>query len=212
MGKHLDKQINLHKKGKRLFLETSEFYGSADIGLGDPFQIYQYINGYKLSADALVNAGINIHQDNLNHYIYSIILNYKQFLELSMKIIYLFYSSDTAEIKTQNITRVGYHLEKTWELIEPQLNLIYTTSEKITVMHTAKRYIKEFQHFDDQSYNFLFPFTEALITPSSSEKRIDVINLKGRVEELSLFFKFSELELEKYLESEAWENIEWRTI
>lgn len=93
-------------------METVVFEGSADIGLGVTFQIYNYINGYKLSADALVNAGINGQLYDLERYVYSIIYNYK-FLELSMKGIYLFYSNDIVEIKTQNITRVSHDLEKT---------------------------------------------------------------------------------------------------
>jgi hypothetical protein len=126
--------------GKKLFKETNEVYGSADIVLGDTFQIYRYINGYKLSADALINAGINGHLEDLNDYVYPIIFNYKQFLELSMKTIYLFYSSHNIEIKKQNINRVSHNLEKNWELIEPLLNLIYKTSEEVSVMHARIRF------------------------------------------------------------------------
>jgi hypothetical protein len=183
-----EKQENLPESGKKMFLETSELVGAADIGLGGKYQIYLYINGYKLAADALVDAGLNGQPADLDHYVYSVIFNYRQFLELSMKSIYLFYSSDTVEVKKQNITKVSHNLEKTWGLIEPLLNVIYTTPEEIAVMQAAKDYVIEFHNYDNNSFNFRYPFTKALITTLPSEKRIDVANLKERMEELYLFF------------------------
>lgn len=199
MEKYMEKQENLPKNGKKLFLETFAFHDSADIRLGGTFQIYNYIDGYKLSADALVAAGINGQPYDLERYVYSIIYNYKQFLELSMKAIYLFYSNDSVEIKIQNINRVSSDLEKTWELIEPQLNLIYTTSEEVTIMQTAKEYVMEFHNLDNNSYNFRYPFTKALITKLELSYKIDVVNLKERMEELYEFLRLSDFILENNL-------------
>ena len=204
MGKYL--KGNLPESGKRLFLETFEFHGSADIRLGGTFQIYNYINGYKLSADALVDAGLNGQPYDLERYVYSIIYNYKQFLELSMKAIYLFYSDDTVEIKTQNIARVSHNLEKTWELIEPLLNHIYTTPDEVSVMHAAKEYVLEFHNLDNDSYNFRYPFTKALITKLDLSYKIDVVNLKERMEELYQFLRLSDFLLEDNLNFTLAEN------
>lgn len=172
----LEKYDILPEKGNKLFLETSEFYDSTEIGLGGSSQIYCYINSYKFSADALVNTGINSGLVALNNYVYLIIYNYKQFIELTMKSIYLFYSSDNVKIKKQNRVRVNHNLEKTWKLIEPLLNLVYTSPKDVSVMNAAKEYFIEFQNFNDNSFNFNYPFTADLIT--YSEKRKDIVNLK----------------------------------
>ena len=116
-----------------------------------------------------------------------------------MKLIYLFYSSDTIEVKKENIDRVNYNLEKSWELIEPLFNLIYKTPKEVSIMHAAKNYIIELQNFDNTLYNFKFPFTKAIITNPVSENRIDVVNLKERIEELYHFFVHSDLLLERIL-------------
>jgi hypothetical protein len=48
MEKYTEKQEKLTQKWKKAFLETVVFEGSADIGLGVTFQIYNYINGLDL--------------------------------------------------------------------------------------------------------------------------------------------------------------------
>lgn len=205
---YIKKQDKLPENGKKLFLQTSEFYGSANLGLGDIFQIYTYITGYKLSADTLVDAFINGHLTNFDNYIYSIIYNYKQFIDLSMKTIYYLFSNETLEVIEQNINRVNQNLKLTWDLIEPLLNQIYTTPEDFAVMNAAKEYIIEFHSFNERALDFIYPFTTDIIT-SSTEKRIDVINLKERIEELYQFFKQSDWALVEYLESK---NCEANTI
>lgn len=209
MEMYIKKQEKLPENGKKLFLQTSELYVSADLGLGDMFQIYTYITGYKLSADTLVDAFINGHLTNFDNYIYSIIYNYKQFVELSMKTIYYLHANETLESIEKNITRVNQNLELAWDLIEPLLNQIYTTPEDVAVMNAAKEYIIEFQNFNEKSFDFIYPFTIDIFTSSSIVKRIDVINLKERIEELYQFFKQSDWTLVEYLESK---NSEAHTI
>jgi hypothetical protein len=198
---YIKKHEKMPKYGKKLFLRTSELCGSADLGLGEIFQIYTYITGYKLSGDTLVDAFIKGHIKNFDNYIYSVIYNYKQFLELSMKTIYYLHANETLESIEHNITRVNENLELTWDLIEPLLNQIYTSPEEVVVMKAAKEYIIEFQFFNERSFDFIYPFTIDIITSSQIEKRIDVINLKERIEELYQFFKQSDWALVDYLES-----------
>lgn len=81
--------FKLPKQGERLFKGTSEYYHFSHFGWGLKSQFYGYIKGYISVSDAAVELAVTSKDiAKLDTYVFPIIFNYRQFLELSLKSLY----------------------------------------------------------------------------------------------------------------------------
>jgi len=66
------------------------------------------------------------------------------------------------------------------------------TTEEIETINDVEEYIKQYQEFDNNSFVFRYPITKALHPVNKDIKRINLKNLKNRIDELEFFFDGAE--------------------
>jgi nitrate reductase assembly molybdenum cofactor insertion protein NarJ len=191
--------ISFPEKGKKLFeTESSRYYEFSHVGWGDmETQFTGYIMGYKDAADHLVDTALASKSILiLDTYIYPIIFLYRQFLELSIKSIYLKYSEDTIEKKIGTINDVSHNLHKAWNKILPILQEASETLEEKEMVEAVQDYVMQFHQFDQSSFTFRYPMDLQLNKNLNKEQRIDIKNLKLRMDELGHFFDAADAKLD----------------
>lgn len=178
------------QKGKTLFTTTDKYLEFAHVGWGDVgVQFYGFIKGYKDAADKLVEEAIKSKNIAiLDTYVYPVLFLYRQFLELSMKDIYLSYSNHDLEQKIKTISKVSHDLEKIWFIIKPIIQEGNTGDNTDDTLEIVEDYINQFNSFDKSSFRFRYPIDKKLNPTIEKEDRIDLANIKARMTELESFF------------------------
>ena len=145
------------QRGKKLFQSTDNYFDFAYIGWGRvDTQFYGYVKGYKHSADTLVDFAVDSEDIKiLDTYIFPILFLYRQFIELSIKSLYIEYSNDgTMDEKVQKSKNIGHKLEGIWKLLKPTLiNASDSQSEKEDI-EIVENYIMQYHHYDQTSFKF----------------------------------------------------------
>lgn len=201
--------FKLPKKGEKLFKGTNNYYHFSHFGWGLKSQFYGYIKGYKSVSDAAVILAVNSKDiAKLDTYVFPIIFNYRQFLELSLKSLYLDYSDDEPKKRLETINKVSHNLIKIWNKVEPILLSTSDTIHHKELLDTVKSYVKQYHDMDEGSFNFRYPITKQLDPVFNKEERIDIVNLKQRMEELSNFFDGMDGALDDLKQRKA----EWKEI
>ncbi|MEK3720581.1 hypothetical protein [Paenibacillus sp. FSL H8-0034] len=200
--------IEYPKKGAKLFQGTSNYYEFAHFGWGIKSSFYGFIKGYKGVSDRAVDFAVKSKDIAiLDTHVFPIIFNYRQFLELSLKALYLDYSSDPTEVKKEKFKDFNHNLMTVWNAIEPML-LEVCGSNKEMVKH-AKGYVEQFHKQDKSSFSFRYPITKQLEPIHKKEERFDLVNLKNRMEELDNYFGGADGALD-YLKSCIQDQEEYR--
>lgn len=184
-------ELKWPSKGEKLFdTESNSYYSFSHVGWGDvDTQFFGYIKGYKESADHLVDVALASKSIAiLDTYVYPIIFLYRQFVELSIKSIYLLYSEDDIGTKIQSIDKVSHDLKESWKKMLPILSNACSTDEEKDMIQVVGDYILQFHAFDQSSFTFRYPIDKKLNRTIKGEQRIDIGNLKERMDELSNFF------------------------
>ncbi|MNB87036.1 hypothetical protein D3C81_669110 [compost metagenome] len=202
------------KKGAILFQETSNYYHFAHFGWGIKSRFYGYIKGYKEVSDMAIEKAVTS-QDIvlLDTYVFPIIFNYRQFLELSLKSLYLDYSDDAPQLRIQTIEKVSHDLMKIWRKVEPiSLSPYKDKDHHREMVKVVESYLLQYHEMDEKSFNFRYPITKQLTPVFSKEMRVDLVNLRNRMQELSNFFDGMDGALDDMKRSkEEWEA-EYRRI
>lgn len=181
-------EVPMPQKGQKLFVYKGSYYDS-HIGWGDvDTNFVFYKEGYKLSADDLVDRAIASHDKGITDtYIYPICFLYRQYLELEMKYFYLSYSETDKKDKSDTIKKENHNLNEIWKRIKP-IFLKYITGKELDYTNIAENYINQFQAFDKSSYAFRHPITNDFNVVFREERLISLDNLKKRMNELYNFF------------------------
>ncbi len=181
------------KKGEKLFKETGSYYEHAHFAWGNwETQFVGYTDGYKDSADELIEQAISSGEiQKLDTFVFPICFLYRQYLELEMKGLYLKYSEDSSDEKGKTIKAVNHSLLKIWNKIKEILTENADETEKQSI-DIVEEYITEFHHYDQSSFSFRYPIDKELKLQFGSEMRLDLSNLKDRMNELQNFFDGSE--------------------
>ncbi|MCM3786218.1 hypothetical protein M3231_25000 [Neobacillus mesonae] len=203
--------IQFPKMGKKLFKSTNDYYTFSHFGWGDinP-QFYGYIKGYKESADTLVKFALDSKRiEILDTYIFPILFLYRQFIELSLKSLYLEYSDEPMVDKIKGVKQAGHNLETMWKNLKPIVIEASDSKEEKDTIKTVESYILQYHDFDKGSFKFRYPIDKDYNPLLKDEERIDIVNLKECMTELDNFFggadgkldflKESKYEQEQYL-------------
>jgi len=182
-------EIHYPKKGCKLFQETNDYYGFAHYGWRTKSDFYGYIKGYKEAGDLVVEVAVTSNDiAKLDAYIFPIVFNYRQFLELSLKSLYLEYSEEDKDSKTTSINHASHNLIRMWNKLEHIFISINTSEVHKQMIEDVKSYVFQFQEFDNNSFTFRYPLTKNLDPTLKEENRLDLRNLRARISELSNFF------------------------
>lgn len=209
-------KLSWPKKGKKLFIEGGNHYEFSHFGWGDvKTQFFGYMEGYKCAADELIDNAINSSDiKTLDTFIFPICFLYRQYIELAMKYIFLYYSGLEKNEKISMIKDAGHDILKIWRKIKP-LILEENSNEEREDVEVVESYILQFDKFDKSSFTFRYPINKELQGVLSKEMRINLVNLKECIDELHSFFNGCTGKLDAIAEfkaemlSEYFENISY---
>ncbi|MGF7049101.1 hypothetical protein J2T13_003609 [Paenibacillus sp. DS2015] len=182
------------KNGEKLFKETNDYQDFAHQDR-DEASFYSYLKGYKEVSDIAVDFVVESKDMYiLGYHQFPIVFNYRQFLELSLKALYYDYSNETIEVKRTKLKRFSHNLQSVWDEIEPML--LGKNESLSNMMGAVKSYVAQFQSKDGGSINFRYPLNRQLEPVFTRQQRIDLVNLKKRMNELGNFFTAMDLVLD----------------
>lgn len=182
--------IKFPVKGKELFKSTNKYLEFSHFGWGNiNSQFYGYIRGYKRSADTLVEFALASNRiEILDTYIFPVLFLYRQFIELSLKSLYLEYADKSMHEKIQTIKQVSHNLAQMWNKLKPTLIDVSNNKSEEEIVNVVESYIMQYHNFDKGSFKFRYPIDKDANPLIKGEERIDLVNLKERMTELDNFF------------------------
>lgn len=147
------------------------------------------IKGYKDSADKLVEYALGSKRISiLDTFIFPILFLYRQFIELSLKSLYLEYSDEQMSDKIQTIKQASHNLSSMWNKLKPVLIDASDTQEEKKLVLSVESYIMQYHSYDKNSFKFRYPIDKNNNPLLKGEERLDIVNLKDRMTELDNFF------------------------
>jgi hypothetical protein len=178
------------QRGARLFVDSGSKYEFSHFGWegGIEPKFDGYMRGYKKAADLLIESAIKTQDISIiDTIIYPVCFLYRQYLELAIKNIYISYSEDNLTEKANVFKNMNHDLIKTWNKIKPYLQEEADDIE-LDGIEIVEDYIKQFHEFDRSSYTFRYPITKSLTEVINDQKRVNLTELKSRMNELYHFF------------------------
>ncbi|WP_404469404.1 hypothetical protein [Sutcliffiella horikoshii] len=199
----MELHIQFPEKGKKLFTSTGNYLEFSHFGWGNiNSQFYGYIKGYKESADTLVNFALASGSIAiLDTYIFPILFLYRQFIELSIKSLYLEYSEEPIQEKIKSIKQASHNLAFMWNKLKPILIKASNSQDEKDMIKAVESYVLQYHSFDKSSFKFRYPIDKDYNPILEGEERIDIINLKERMTELEHFFSGADGKLDFLQES-----------
>jgi len=201
------------QKNKSLFATTGDKHEVAQIGCGDMLsQHSEYTIGYLYSAIALIESVTNdrdydcISEDlkeqriqrKLDEIAMPVCFLFRQYLELTLKDIYVQYSLASPDEVQKMIADVGHNLLKAWGYAKPIIESVLDDNDR-TYFEGLESYVKQFHENDPTSMKYRYPMDKKLNLYSGA-KKLNLINLKKRMEEIEHFLPMcilSALDIEK---------------
>ncbi|MEK5233463.1 hypothetical protein MHB42_17300 [Lysinibacillus sp. FSL K6-0232] len=124
----------------------------------------------------------------LDTYIFPVLFLYRQFIELSLKSLYLEYADKPMDEKIQTIKQVSHNLAQMWNKLKPTLIDASNNKSEEEIVNVVEGYIMRYHNFDKGSFKFRYPIDKDANPLIKGEERIDLVNLKERMTELDNFF------------------------
>jgi len=185
----LDVNMAWPQKGAKLFTSDGPPHDFSMIGWGDASHQYVlYMDGYKTAADELVQCLLASETaGRRDTHIFPILFLYRQFIELELKWIFLVYGDAHRSEKKSVIGEVRHNLIKLWQKTKVIL-LEDATPEERQNVDIVEGYIEQFHKLDESSFSFRYPITKTLDQILNDEQRINLPNLRQRMDELYHFF------------------------
>lgn len=187
------------KEENKLFSESQIDDINAEIK-GDSIssQFSNYLHGYREAADIIVKiALINGNEQTKGELIFPICFLYRQYIELTLKDLYLYYSMDSEEEKNAFMRNTNHKLINFWNdkivtLIKP---LLVNKNEKKDFNFVSK-YINEFSEIDIDSFVFRYPINKKRTLYHKKPRKINILALMERMEFIEGFFADMSAELD----------------
>ena len=185
-----------------LFSESVHDDANAEIKANNTTeQFYNYIHGYREAADVLVmNTMVRGNQGYRDESVFPICFLYRQYLELSLKDMYLYYSADFETDKNDYIKKGGHGLLHIWEnKIMPMIKPLQENQYQIDELNMIDGYINEFHNLDSTSMMFRYPINKERLPFHTSSRKINIVSLMNNMNKVERFLAFTSalLDVEK---------------
>lgn len=179
----------------KIFVDTGNEREIAQMDKEDTFsQFYYYTIGYLEAGNLLIEHTLNLPEElsekmrseELRLYIIPACFLYRQYLELTLKDIYIQYSNDDDETKKKAIGETSHNLKKIWKYAQKVIKNIDPESNKEKVK-MLESYIFEFAEEDPSSFKYRYPITKGIKQVSPNGFKINIRNLMERMNEIEAF-------------------------
>jgi len=142
-------------------------------------QFSYYLHGYREAADILIkNALISGNEQIKGELIFPICFLYRQYIELTLKDLYLYYSSDSEDKKNAFIKNSNHKLIDIWNdkiinLIKPVL----VSKDEKKDFEIVNKYLNEFSEIDINSFVFRYPISKEGTLYHKKSRKINILAL-----------------------------------
>ncbi|MDR3021443.1 MAG: hypothetical protein LBU60_02020 [Clostridiales bacterium] len=198
-------------KARKLFLDSKNNSTNAEIKpQKEVAQFFSYLTGYREAANVIImDALIKGNDESKNNAIFPACFLYRQYLELSLKDLYLYYSKDTDEQKSKFLKNTNHLLLSVWSnQVKPMIETLMNENNKIELegytdkqlkdfnlkekerMQNIENYINEFHNMDVDSMLFRYPINKDRKPSHKSVKKICLVNLMQKINEIESFISF----------------------
>ena len=180
--------LGFPQMGQKVFISSGHPKEYAHIAWGNiGSQFYGYIVGYKEAADTIIQHAL-VKGDNrtLDTTVYPACFLYRQYLELTLKDIYLSNSKETIQEKEKTLRGCQHNLRKIWAKAKELIIDDFSDGDKV-ILKAVESYINQFADEDSNSFTFRYPVTKDLDPVHKNEKIINLKNLAKRMDELETF-------------------------
>ena len=185
------------KNNKKIFIDTGNNKELAYIGKENIFsQFYYYTVGYYNTAKILIEHTLNLpntsseyaKEEELRLCVAPACFLYRQYLELTLKDIYIQYSEDSEDAKKRMIKNTSHDLKKIWEYAKPLIGkAVKGMDSDINTYAMIESYILEFASEDSTSFKYRYPITKDLNFIFPQERKINIRNLMECMDEVEEF-------------------------
>ena len=117
---------------------------------------------------------------------YPVAFPHRQFLELIMKSIFLRYSGKSKQDRANFVEGIQHNLLRIWKEVKPIVSENASASE-LPDMVIVEDYITQFHKMDSSSFTLRYPTDKKLQLTIVSQHRINLVNLRERMNELDAF-------------------------
>lgn len=201
------------EKDKSLFISTGQKHEVAIIGQGDMLsQFSDYTTAYLYSAIELIeritddsdyaflpqNLKDERIQRKLDEYAMPICFLFRQYLELTLKDIFVQYSLASPEELQKMISDASHDLLKSWKYAKPIIKSVLRDEDR-AYFEGLESYVIQFHENDKSSMKYRYPMDRKL-NLHLGDVKLNLLNLKIRMEEIEHFLPsciLSHLDIEK---------------
>lgn len=180
----------LPKENTKIFIDTGNSDDLVSIG-GEsmPSQFYYYTVGYLNAANILIDYALsNKSEEELRLCLIPACFLYRQYLELTLKDIYIQYTDDNEDAKKKMLKETSHDLKKICKYAKP---LIEKASDGLGIKReefmAVKSYVLQFASEDPSSFKYRYPVSKELELFSSQERKINIRNLKECMNKVEAF-------------------------
>lgn len=151
-----------------------------------------YIEGYRIAANKLIDEAIEAAKqyriEVCDTLVFPILFLYRQYIELALKDMFITCSFHSNDEIVNFINKSNHDLMRAWEMIKPIMKNCATGEEDDKSIEIAESYIRQFHSFSKTSFEFRYPIDKKGDIIHSEPYRLDLLNLKDKMERLSHFF------------------------
>ena len=150
-----------------------------------------YLSGYKLAADLLIDKALEEakkhHIEIIDTLVYPIIFICRQFMELSIKNIYINYAHLQRE-ESKAIIKESHSLSRAWEYIKPfAIEVSNEDEDELRDVEIIEDYIKQFEEVSRDSTEYRYPVNKKNDVILKENTYLDLSNLKEKMQKFENF-------------------------
>lgn len=152
----------------------------------DQCAFYNYIVGYKASVDATYEAFVRaIHSNNnevADTICYPLVYLYRHITELLLKYSYIELRKNRTEKEIKSFLQKGHRLIDLWKLVKPDFERLSKRTGVETNILAIEHYMTELSKIDDTSMAYRYPIKKNLNSFHDKESRLNIPQLKERMD------------------------------
>lgn len=182
------------KTGDKIFIDGKNPSTYAHYGwqFRDATAFEGYIEGYRLAAETLVEKALNagaVHDiATIDTLVFPIVFLYRQFMELTIKSLFLNYSEKSHEEKTDFLRMVNHNLIKAWDYVKPIATEYASGKEDVESLKIAEQYIRQFHDFSKTSFEYRYPIYKNNKPVHKDQQYLDLKNLRDKMISYAHFY------------------------
>ena len=147
---------------------------------------YNYMTGYKASADAtfeaFIKAALSGNNEVSDTICYPLVYLYRHMTELMLKYSFIELKSNRTNEEIESFLRKGHNLIDLWNNVKPDFERLSSRTGVVIDILAINHYITELSNIDDSSMAYRYPIRKNLDRFHNKDLRLNIPHLKERMD------------------------------